>query len=260
MDYSLLKFIATEQDSLDFLEKYSLLNCLAEKEIEELYFNFDCGDLIIRYLRKYYNKNKRVYQNILLDLIRYFKKSQVSDRRELREFFVCIFPFTSKHIQGEIFQLLSRSENLIENRRAVKLSSILGNDNGYAVAIQLFEKWRDRYMRQDIITYFPAVYILDNLRLIWLNEILNILNKMIIEKLPIENGYVKTYYLKEDVKMYLIYLLKSNCDLLQVQERYLEIEKEERKYIKWVVGQSVNKILLIRLIEMDRQGIIPLSV
>lgn len=53
---------------------------------------------------------------------------------------------------------------------------------------------------------------------------------------------------------YLLYLLKSNSELNLVQEFYLDVDREDRKYIKWIAGKNGHRNLLLKLIKLDRSN------
>ncbi len=249
---NLKKFLADNIDRLDNLEKYSILNCLSEDEIINLYFEYGLEDIIVRYIEKYNHEQKREYTKIILDLLNVYEKNLPSERRTLRESLVTLVSTLKFEIQVRIFNLLADSDDVIENRRASQISKLIWNDEVQQKIIDIYRKNQDKFIAVQLIDNLNEEDILRYFQELWKDSLRNFEKQKLIDKANNKGNLPEEYLKKVGLKFYLLTLVKQRIRLDEVSKLYIELEYGERTYIKWIAGKMKCQSLLLELIELDR--------
>ncbi|GAB2798632.1 hypothetical protein GCM10027275_50260 [Rhabdobacter roseus] len=250
----LVHYLTTNVENLDNLEIYSIINCLNETEIEHLYFNYNLEYIIVNYITKYNKNHLRDYNNIILDLLQGFDRLSIQERKELRESLFTIAFSATLLTQIKIFEKLLNSDDAIENRRAAQLSKLIWNEDIQEKVINLYLKKYDKFIAIELINNLSKDILLNYFLILWNESFRDKEKEYMIEKTLPLNDTILDFLEQNNIKFYLLSILKLNIRLDEVAKLYPSIEYYERTYIKWITGKLQYKTLLLKLIELDKDS------
>jgi hypothetical protein len=248
----LINYLKENSQELDNLENYSIINCLSESEVESLYFKHELQELVVKYIKKYINKQNRLYSNCVKSLISDFKILSIKERSDIRDILYDIAPHTSKSNICQIYRLFINSKSKIENRRAAQISYFIWNEDVQQEILDLYRNNQDKFIAVELIKNLPKAEINPYFKELW-NYSLRFRDlKLLISKSNILENNIEFFLKGVSPKDYLISLIIRNERLEEVKRMYLDIPYEDRIYLKWVAGENNKRDLLVKLIEMDK--------
>lgn len=248
----LKKYLESNAERLDNLEFYSIMNCLSEHDIEDLYFDYGFEGMVLKYIEKYNHEHKRNYTKVVSDLVNKFKITSVTQRKVLRDTLVNIVVDLNSKVQKLIFHLLSSSDHIIENRRAAQISHLIWCEKVKQEVIELYQKTNDKFIAIELIENLDQEDISQFFEVLWNDTLRNSEKQKLIEKSNLNQFEIERYIKEKDLKFYLLYLVKNKVNLDEVYKLYNEVDYEDRTYIKWITGKMKCGKLLLQLIELDK--------
>lgn len=246
------QYIDKNEERLDNLELYALMNCLDEDDLTILYFDYGLEHLVLNYISKYIKNQNRSYHKVIKDVYNSFSlREPYENRKNIRDYILSIFPQIDKELQYQFFYLLIKSDHYIDLRRAAQISSIIWDIKVKEAVIDLFRKNASKFIAEVLINNLSKNEVTKLFNILWSESLSNTTKNSLIEKADFKAINLEKILDKLSLKSFMLLALEKGDYLKVIEEDYENLEYPDRIYVKWCVGKKGYADLLIKLIEID---------